>query len=520
MTWADPHGPWSKAINRRMTLIIAANVTSVLCIAGIAIWVLNSILPKLPRHSSTPTVFVVLMGVTMLVPVVFVMWWSRREQRIKRLVRQTDGLLCPWCKRSMHLVSSAPIVGCTRCKCELNGDEVREYWVNYALNPRAAIEWSWRHKPGSRSMAKVRQFMLTIRNKPAAGVAWMIAIWLIVGAAGGLLWRGGAISGIVHFLPMMTFMIGVVLIGHGWKRRVGTTRHCITCDYQVAPGDHFPSRCPECGTSWHDGITLVSGAPRWRPGLLVAGAALILLGLASLAAPLIDRNFNARLLPTSALIAKVTSPRRGFDMAEWNMLRSRALTREQTLSLATGLLDTRRNADEMLSPDADTWLAGQIAQQQLPDELVSRYYRESFDIEIAAPLQAHIGRPVEIKMGAAFRHTPFTAAQPCVYFSGYFVGDDPQPVGRHDHAISGMYFGDVRLGSKLHWQAPRANTTVHVVPSSPGPLPIKVRAWVVFVPMPGTNDPITWNGDWTPVIPPDAKWVEPVELLHSINVVE
>ncbi len=90
----------------------------------------------------------------------------------------------------------------------------------------------------------------------------------------------------------MTLIIAAILLAGGiWllqrgylPRRAGQTPHCPACNY-ILTGIQA-DRCPECGRALWLG-NIVHGERRRKPGLAVAGIALIVLALALLTAPFI-----------------------------------------------------------------------------------------------------------------------------------------------------------------------------------------------------------------------------------------
>ncbi|MFN0011892.1 MAG: hypothetical protein ACKVS8_09645 [Phycisphaerales bacterium] len=56
----------------------------------------------------------------------------------------------------------------------------------------------------------------------------------------------------VGLLWLVPFMFGFSLAASGWRRRVGTSKHCPHCEYEcgILDPDRVPIQCPECGYIW------------------------------------------------------------------------------------------------------------------------------------------------------------------------------------------------------------------------------------------------------------------------------
>src|SRR5262245_60323394 len=89
---------------------------------------------------------------------------------------------------------------------------------------------------------------------------------------------GFAILALILTLPVV--LAGVIMLVRGrWPSRRGDEPRCRKCDYLLF--GLSSKRCPECGTELTD-RNIVQGQRYRRPGLMWSGAAMIVLGLATL----------------------------------------------------------------------------------------------------------------------------------------------------------------------------------------------------------------------------------------------
>ena len=85
---------------------------------------------------------------------------------------------------------------------------------------------------------------------------------------------------LVLFLAML-LTLGVAMVAQGWRgRRVGDEPHCKRCGFNLVGMPADSARCSECGTDVTGPNAVVRGERHRRPGLIVAGAAAVLIPLA------------------------------------------------------------------------------------------------------------------------------------------------------------------------------------------------------------------------------------------------
>ena len=319
---------------------------------------------------------------------------------------------------------------------------------------------------------------------------------------------------LLGLLPQLLIIAGSAVFGHTIFQRVGDSRHCADCDYEVPPTGPIPPRCPECGNHWtrRTGLGMVQGRkaplPWRRMGL---GLALVLLGLSSIGLRLPGWNGLLRIVPDALLIETVVSPKSGFVTNEWAEINRRAttLTREQKIELAAGLLD-RRLESHYLDNNAALWLETQIAAGALPAELVGRCYDEMVDLRLAGRETVREGQPLDVRLEATnAHHGGIGRLDAVVAFGGFHVDDSPTPHGRENLVYPNL-LDDPRYEIELKGRA-----------RQPGPVRVRAEAWIVIAP---AGSPalqlsnLTWNPDGSPNLPAGAAWTKKVVLEKTVTV--
>lgn len=242
----------------------------------------------------------------------------------------------------------------------------------------------------------------------------------------------------------------------------------------------------------------------------------MLLGGVLVVSPFFARGWTMRLLPTSALIAEVTSD--GFNMNEWAALRGRTLTEDQRLALAVGLLEKQLRTNHLWRDD-ETWLVAQVQFGALPPEIADRYYRQMLESWIIAPELAQAGEPITVAIGSRYRSGFMPASCPLVYFGGFEVDGQGVPRARQERPVSAQSFGRERHHGRMPVET-RGGTSPEtvVVPERAGRLQIRAKLWIAMLPFSASTLPIAWNDDGTPQIPSAATRVTYVELEHAVDV--
>lgn len=180
-------------------------------------------------------------------------------------------------------------------------------------------------------------------------------------------------------------------------RRVGESRHCPSCDYELGCDPAIaPTVCPECATAWRD--RWVTGARTRSVPLAATGAVLCFIGaspflmkLGGLAAGAMTLTPNALLITTAA-----TDPW-GNNKATWAEVGRRTLSQDETDRLATKLLNLRRAEGYLHGPPA-AWMEAAAASATLSPPLLQRYYDEWFEAEIDLPSTVNLGQVHEVSV--------------------------------------------------------------------------------------------------------------------------
>ena len=398
-TWSDA---WHRALQRRVRMWLAVIVSNIVIAVAFLIF-LGVFVVRLFEVSGAGGEVALMIGLLLAMPAIVILLLPalvfrrlRADRTILRLVPEHDGILCPGCR--VPLTESDGGFRCPRCG-KTHGAEVREHWQQYP------------HQQGRGQMLLRTEHPLiwSIRNRLWVGVVLFVALWLVF----SFLWTAWSgelmVVALLKFVPLLFFGIGTQLIGQGWKRRVGDSRHCATCDYERA-GEAGGERCPECGSAWTESGALVRGRVVRSLPLFWVGALLAAIYPASQVSGFMGRNAWERVTPTwlrfkqiesaqhagdssyekwaglaarplsvedqqrltDLLIAEIVAAPRGFVVDEWAVLRGRTLTREQELRFFEGLLDKQERMG-FLSLDDKRWLDAMVRSGTVPEDLARRY---------------------------------------------------------------------------------------------------------------------------------------------------
>lgn len=497
---------------RRQQRWMMVNIAAGVIVTLIAVFILI----QLVRSSRGGQFFAWLaLGVLLMTCLPLALTWRRAKRQKQVIMAMVDSgqLHCPKCQLLVEMEDHQ--ARCRRCGRMYEVTELRQFWNNLVHNPLAASEWLVQHQ-GNR-LQRMAAGLMFMRNR---GKAWPIVLsnavlWIGFGVVFGLVQGRNVIAGAFTFLHMFLVMTGFMLIAMGRKARVGSGLHCARCEYEQGPNPEALRRCPECGLEWNRFAGTVRGRRQANAGMIVGGIVLGLLGVALIFTPLTKANWQLKILPTGALISEVTK-KKGFTMAEWAELRARTLSPEQEARLATALFEKRRaQTPALFSPDEDNWFVAQIMAGTLPPEQKQRYYREMLDVELIAPTQAKVGEPITLDMKCTYRGAATNNPTAEAYIGGYFIGDDPEPLARQSSGIAGIML-DPRTSGKFNRDGWRAEFT----PRTSGALPVKLRVWVIYIPLGAGGQAIQWQPDGTPLIVPAAVWHELREVERTIDVTE
>src|SRR5687768_3494899 len=83
---------------------------------------------------------------------------------------------------------------------------------------------------------------------------------------------------VIALLVLTIGVVGLVLLRRGWRGRlIGSHLVCRKCDYDLFNLPDDQNACPECGSDLAAPKAVQTGHRRRRPGMIVAGASLLLL---------------------------------------------------------------------------------------------------------------------------------------------------------------------------------------------------------------------------------------------------
>ena len=452
---------------------------------------------------------VTLIVLSLSLPMLLVMLLSRRAKALRASAMHSNGMICPKCMAILEQINMAaddihgdPVTGlCPNCRRAWCHDELRQYWDRLITDPIEANSWFASRISNQGRIAGSAAWLLRHRRSVAGILAAQFGLWLGLGVMMAAVRGVSLIGGLFTFLHMALVMSGFMLIGSGWKRRVGDMPCCAKCGYQRGPPEaqaEAPPRCPECGSNWNQIGGVVYGVTRRRTAVMLLGSALLAAGAVAITTPITRRGWQYNLVPTSSLIREITRSD-SFTMTEWGALRTRTLTPAHEQQLSQGLLD-KRLRKTFFSADADNWLVAQIAAGKLPQPLLDRYYKEAVDLWLIGPARVRTGEPVTMAIGTRVRNAPTNNPKPILLIGGYFVGEDPDPLERQDTALPAIMVGQERFHVGERDVGSGTSPQITITPGEAGVLHVKLELWIVY--MAGkASFPIAWQADGTPALP-------------------
>ena len=216
-----------------------------------------------------------------------------------------------------------------------------------------------------------------------------------------------------------------------------------------------------------------------------------------------------RTLSNDALIDRVIESR-SLTRAEWNEITGRPLTTQQTQRLAEYLIEHELKNRWLF--EVPTWLDAQAKAGLISQQTIHRWIERRLEAQIKMPERVVLGKSfslsLQLDMASAVYAFP-PAPDVFVYVGGFYFGSSQQPIGRvdHEYPASGLlYWLDELSGSHT--------------PDQPGPLTIRFVHWIITRAPRNTNqlDPIQWQDDGSPLLPPDTTWSKRIEIKKTITV--
>ncbi len=339
------------------------------------------------------------------------------------------------------------------------------------------------------------------------GIAAKFMLAVFVGMS--LVASGALRSSLLLNLWIVPFMGGLGLIQAAWARRVGDSLHCPACEYEFnfPDADNAPVRCPECGSGWL-GLLCKGRKHRSRKWMAWgAGVCALSVGLMFLSHPVFYLSSVSRHLPTPVLCSLLYASPSGSYVA-WDELGTRTLSASWIRRMGEEVIEQRRSG--RWTTPGSRWFEVASEAGQIPSQLADRYYREAFAAELHVPVRVRAGEMFDASLRV--KHVMQGSKHNlCVYFGGYTIADEA-PVGRIDQSIWAHEMSSVGI-MKRHRDVA---THRSLAPSTPGKASIRATYWVVHVPT--FNDGLRWGADGVPIVPPDAVYVQRIDVERWIEV--
>ncbi|MDZ4753122.1 MAG: hypothetical protein SGJ11_01330 [Phycisphaerae bacterium] len=426
---------------------------------------------------------------------------DRRRARAEQLLRERDGLVCPWCLGVPSVRPTDPHC-CAQMPIDWTERDFLEYWTLAKSKPMTAAKMLVRDSD--------------LVNPRSLWMPWVMTLSMSVFVAINAVFRevimADGLAGLLSMLPMVLVgYAGDLLIrGFGlWRGGLA----CAKCGYW-AEGLASAERCPECGHAWRsrtDGLTRHRRVVRWAP-LLVGCCILLPAGWLMLARPNAAMTMLRRMQSTTALTAAADlGGFRSSSQSAWAEITRRTLSAQESGSLFDQLLEERSGAGTLFGV-AQGWMAAHIASGAPTPEQMRRLRRESFMLKLTAPSRTRVGAKVTVQLGGDRSHEFLPpAVGVAVLVGGAFFADQPDDVvGRTDVPLFVINVDD-RFGTSEF-------PAITLRADKPGNREIVAPCWLLARPYGQMTKPITWNADGTPQIPADALWSEAVEIRHRIQV--
>lgn len=340
--------------------------------------------------------------------------------------------------------------------------------------------------------------------------------------------RGSVWGNLVGTLPTFVMMLGMFLVGDGFRQRVGTEEYCAKCGYQRTQGGRpatDAARCPECGHAWWGWQGTVIGERRtsWVRVWLAAGCAVVWLVL--LLGQFKGLN-TFRLVPTFGLI-EAAANHRGFDNQIWAAIGKRTLSPAQQRELVDALLEKRKG--RRLSSDAGRWIEGAIAGGTVAPDQVRRYFEEMgrprliLSIDRTRLPRVAVGERVDVHVIVDDDSNIFGAHTPFVYVRRLEASRDaaalvvPSGGWLYPHQASEEFAkppGERIAGPASATRPP----TITIRPESPGKITVLAEVYVVV--WPGAGAPtLTTDPSGSPLAPAGVPFFSRFDLSLDVEVV-
>lgn len=360
-----------------------------------------------------------------------------------------------------------------------------------------------------------RSMSTSILLRIGIGVVLWVAVWGFLSVRGSLsIWAWGA-----FLLPGLPVLIAIALVV-GWRRRVGTASCCTKCGHTKNSDKDDADYCLECGAPWGSPGGVAKGrrrpVPSWVPWFAVLSQ---LPNLIVVCAHLYGRGESPylplHLFPTADLIKEVEIGELGTGYEAWLVAKDRDLTPEQVVQLVEAMFAAEERRGIMLI--RQYWLDELSKSRPLPPDIIERSFQRTLSLSIVAPERVELGETFTVGVkGHGYGPPDLRNQATAVYVSGFFVGESSEPQARQGTVLDPR---DLR-GYPARSGQNAGPIEITVVADRPGPLRVRLVAWIAVVDRRLGGQPITWRDDGTPVISDHAIWSRCVETEHVTQVLE
>lgn len=343
----------------------------------------------------------------------------------------------------------------------------------------------------------------------AFGVASVTVSILLMTA---LLWAamltGRFLAGMPAFASFFGFWSVFVLVGLLTPVRVGPELRCGRCDYpfQTSHG----ANCPECGSRWGAPLSLVRGERKSTNLALVALLAAAVLPTAAVGFASVFGE-GSRFMTTESLLRRAINPAPTDFIGPWDELNRRTLTEEQTLRLASGVMNYTQGTNFVAADEGMRWLAAKIIAGEIPGDMVHDLLDRRLSLSLQTTGTPGVGAPMVVTVDARASGDGGRSLHAVVAVGGYRVGDDA-PVDR------GAYFMPLIPAPFGQTISMLLASPLAVTPEAPGDIEVRFECWVYLVDR-SHHGRIAWRPDGAPEPPPGALAEVHKEATTTLRVV-
>jgi hypothetical protein len=499
MSWHDQDGPWSRAARRRVRFLTAATIIHSL------FGILAIIATVTVMDAGLMSMVIWIMPLVMIASTAAFVRTRHRVNQLKQRIPGRNGAICPkcWLDIDEHMA-------CPRCARNFSLDELQEYWTEFFVVPRVAMERRARllQRSAARGhlLQRIKSLPLIARQSPRGLIVFTTIVWLPLILLSSWLFERSFIGSVIEYSSVMLGVLGASLVLIGTRHTHQGTAHCAQCNYQRAPQNKDVTRCPECNAAWSEPGGLIRVRRERQSTWIAVGVICMVCAAVVFGGKITQSGLLSRLMPTSALIQDVG----GYDPRLMAELRKRTLSPDEHHSLIVHLLD-RRDNNKHLHSDARNWLATELLAGRIAQQDRVRLFNGIFHGTLDTPRAVQFGETFNVTLKAEYHGTLDVPAGlgTAIFIEGFNVNDQPAPTGIELE----------RSYPLLLAQAPEYTVRHAVRAVEMKDMSIAMAYWIVVGPSALLPHSAALDVDGQLVLPPGITWVERRVITADVGVV-